>query len=236
MRPLGSLVFSLEGAFVGAVVEVSSGTALVPADTMLGVAATIDRTRVLWSIGIRLQRLDEGLAAALGVEKGAVVAGVEPGSVSRDRLAPGDVVTAVDGAAVAAPEDVLFRVAAADPAKGIDLDLVRGGEHVKVHVADGAEPAQSGAAPAAETRPPSTPSLGAQLVPSARGSRVRAVDPGSPAERAGLAAGDEIWWVQGTTSAGPPAITRAWRALAPGRRLALGVDAEHPRLLALEKP
>src|SRR4051794_28014903 len=172
--PAGSLVFSLEGAFVGAVVEVSSGTALVPADTVLGLAATIDRTRVPWSIGIRLQRLDVGLAAALGVEKGAVVAEVEPGSASRDRLAPGDVVTAVDGVEVAAPDEVLLRVAAADPGKGIDLDVVRGGQPVKIHVADGAEPTQSGAATTttAETRAPSTPSLGAQLVPSARGSRI----------------------------------------------------------------
>ena len=235
--PAGSLVFSLEGAFVGAVVEVSSGTALVPADTVLGLAATIDRAR---GCPGQSESGCSGSTRGLPQHSASRRAPWSPGSSRAACLA---IVSrrGMSSRRWTVPPSRRRRTCCSAwrlpiRRRASILDVVRGGEHVKVHVADGAEPAQSGAAPAAETRPPSTPSLGAQLVPSARGSRVRAVDPGSPAERAGLAAGDEIWWVQGTTSTGPPAVTRAWRALAPGRRLALGVDAEPPRLLAVEKP
>ena len=236
-RP-GALVFSLEGAFVGGVTAARTGPALVPADTLLGSANRLEHDRIPWSIGVRLQPLDAGLRAALDVSQGVVVAGVDPAGAAAGALVTGDVITSIDGTKVDDPWDVLQRVAAVDASTGVDLEIAREGTTTATHIAGsdrGPAAVPPGRTATASARTPAA-SIGAQLVPSSRGSRLQRVDRDGPAARAGLAPGDEIWWVQGTPAASPAAIARRWRALAPGGRLAVGVDPATPRLLAIERP
>jgi membrane-associated protease RseP (regulator of RpoE activity) len=231
----GALVFSLEGAFVGAVTSSRAGLVLVPGDTVVDAAQHVERVRVPWSIGVHLQRLDADLATALGVAHGVAVTTVDPTGPAAGRLLTGDVIEAIDGSAVDEPDDVLLRVASSDPGTGVNLDAVRGGTRTVVHIA--ASDAAVATAPA-KTPPDrsASASIGARFVASSRGSRVDQVDRDGPAARAGLSRGDEIWWIQGAPAASPAAIARRWRALAPGARIAIGVNPAEPRLVVLERP
>jgi serine protease Do len=234
----GALVFSLEGAFVGGVMAARTGPALVPAETLLASAMRVEHDRTPWSMGVRLQPLDAGLRAALGVSQGVVVAVVDPAGAAAGTLVTGDVITAIDGTKVDDPWDVLQRVATVDAKTGVDVEIVRDGKPASAHVAGtdhGPAAASTGPTVSASVRTPAA-SIGARLVPSSHGSRVQRVDRDGPAARAGLSPGDEIWWVQGTAAASPAAIARRWRAVTPGGRLAVGVDPAAPRLLAIERP
>ena len=129
---------------------------------------------------------------------GLRVAAVVPGSpAERAGLRAGDVLAAVDGRPLAGLAGLARLLGAFDPyASGADVTLIRGGERTTVRVV---LPARAGA--------PSL--LGESLEETADGLRVAAVAPGSPAERAGLRAGDVLAAVDGRPLADASALAAA---------------------------
>jgi len=81
--------------------------------------------------GASAQDMTPELAGALGVEifRGAVVSDVQPDSSAAEAgLKPGDIVTAVDGRAIASAGDLRSRVGLLQPGTRIALDVLRDGK------------------------------------------------------------------------------------------------------------
>jgi serine protease Do len=144
-------------------------------------------------LGVSLQPLDADLAAALkaGTEQGALVAAVEADSpAARAGLAPGDIVTALDGRALASPRDLATAVAAVKPGAEVKLSWLRAGAAQEARVSLGQHPASREQARAADAK---GPALGLALAETRDGgAQVTRVEPGSVAAERGLRAGDVI--------------------------------------------
>jgi serine protease Do len=82
-------------------------------------------------LGVRLQRIDEGLAEALDLEpdSGVLVRQVEEDSPAQKAgLEPGDIVLRVDDKAVGQPSELSRRVRDLEPGDEVKLDIRRDGE------------------------------------------------------------------------------------------------------------
>ncbi|MBK1704107.1 DegQ family serine endoprotease [Halochromatium glycolicum] len=80
--------------------------------------------------GASAQDMTPELAGALGVEifRGAVVSDVQPDSAAAEAgLKPGDIVTAVDGRAIASAGDLRSRIGLLQPGTEIALEIIRNG-------------------------------------------------------------------------------------------------------------
>ena len=110
---------------------------------------------------------------------GAVVAVVTPGSpAARAELQTGDVIVAVQGAAVTDAEQFVRASHAVAPGSSVALRVSRGGWEKEVRL----------------QAPPAQASFGLAVTspPSGGGATIASVDPGGPAAAAGLAAGDRV--------------------------------------------
>ncbi|MBI5517399.1 MAG: trypsin-like peptidase domain-containing protein [Deltaproteobacteria bacterium] len=159
-------------------------------------------------IGVGVQDLTADLAATLGVPpgSGALVSEVEPGAPgARAGLAPGDVITLVDGRRVTHSNDVVAAVTAHGPGQRLALSLLRGSVARQVTLDTAARPGDSRRAPrrTAPTPPrPAAQTLGLEVssltparlrqVGAPQAVQVTRVEPESAAERAGLRPGDVI--------------------------------------------
>jgi hypothetical protein len=132
----GALLFSLAGEFIGTVVSDTGAPAIAGArdvlDTVERLAAADPRAPA--DLGLAVQPLTPALATALGVERGVVVADVDPDGPAAARLAAADVIVAVDGWSTDNPDEFLLRMAARAPGEQVAVDAVRGGKPVKVSV------------------------------------------------------------------------------------------------------
>lgn len=142
----GALVADLAGHTQAMLVGGPRGTLLgIPAVTIERVVDAVERHGYLPRpfLGLRLQSLylDQATRTRWGRHSRgvAVVAGVEPGSpAERAGLAPGDLLEAIDGRAVADIEEVASRVAQVGPGKVLQLGLRRRGlqETVQLEVGE----------------------------------------------------------------------------------------------------
>lgn len=143
-------------------------------------------------IGVSLQPLDADLAAALRLPeaKGALLSSVEAdGPAARAGLAAGDVVTQVDGRAIASPRDLAAAIGTARPNASVTLAFRRGEDQREAQVTLGKHPDSRAAARPA----PARPALGLALADAeAGGARITGVAPGSVAAERGLREGDVI--------------------------------------------
>jgi hypothetical protein len=228
--PHGSLVFSLDGAFVGAVTTENGPTAIVPADALTAAANRLLSTppRPLATFGLRLQALDPALAAATGTTAGVMISAVQADGPSAGLLRPGDVLRTANGESLTAPDTALLTLAALDPSRACRFDVWRDGAGVEVLVTPRA-------IAAAERVMPSE--LGLTLRRASRGSVVAQVAPLSVAEQAGLQAGDLIAWAGAAQAPPPEAVLRAYAAQASGSALLVGVErGGQPLVVALPHP
>ena len=155
-------------------------------------------------IGVVIQDLTAQQAASMGLAPtgGAVIAQVERGSpADRAGLAQGDVVVAVDGAAIHSSAELRNRIGLIEADRSVALDIVRGGRRSRMMVtvspqgarqADAADQVAQFAGAALADIPSDHPAYG-----QVDGVLVTGVARNSKAARAGLRRGDIILGVDG---------------------------------------
>jgi serine protease Do len=174
-------------------------------------------------LGVQIQPLTEDLARTFGLDGGAgvLIADVVAGGPSAEAgLKAGDVVTAVDGADVGSPSELLGLVAQAAPGERLELTIVRDGDERSVRVALGERPGhapQAGGQSSPYAPPvdlglavePLSSDLAERLGGIGSGVVVRGIEPGGPAAACGLRRGDAILKVGATAVTDPRAFWSA---------------------------
>lgn len=82
-------------------------------------------------IGVRLQPVSPSLASHLGLHPGTgvLVSDVQPGMpAAQARMQQWDIITAVNGLPIASPDELSAVLAEIDPASGVVIDCIRGGQ------------------------------------------------------------------------------------------------------------
>lgn len=244
----GGPLFNQAGQVIGvntAILSPSGGSIgigfAIPSDMVKKVVAELQTSGHVTRgyLGVETQQIDRGLAAALHLGNaetaGALVAAVAPDSpAAKAGLQAGDVLRELDGHKLADPRALARAVADLKPGTETKFAVLRDGETKSITVALAAMPndrtADAGAADKQEgigvALAPITPHLRAQLeLPaSAKGAIIASVEPGSPAEQAGLKEGDIILGVGSRTVATPAeAASRIRQAVKSGDNVALRV-------------
>jgi Do/DeqQ family serine protease len=194
-------------------------------------------------IGIGIQDVTPGLSEALdlGVDRGALVTQVEPGSPAEQvGVAAGDVIVAIDGEPTDSSAELRNQVGLVRAGESVEVTYLRGGDRRTARATVTAE--TDGAGAAARAADPASVSLlaGATVmeVPSDHpeygrvdGVWVSAVAPGSAAARFGLRADDLITGVNREPIASVSDLTEALSNARPP--IALQVQREGRALFLL---
>jgi serine protease Do len=212
----GGPLFTQDGKVIGmntAILSPSGGSIgigfAIPSDMIHNVVAQLEASGHVTRgyIGVEAQELAGATAKALNLpdNSGALLAGVMPnGPAAQAGLLPGDVIQAVNGQKISNPRELALDVANIKPGDEAHLSVLHDGQNkdVEMKIAQlpndetanneqggGQHQQQLGLALA-----PLSPDMRGQLdVPDGtRGAVVRGVQPGSPAEQAGLQPGDVI--------------------------------------------
>ncbi len=170
-------------------------------------------------IGVQIQNVTQDLADNLGLKDptGALVAEAQKNSpAAAAGVKSGDVITAVDGEAVADPHDLARRIAALGPKKTAKLSVVRNGSPMTIDVTLGTMPADKTAS--ADTRNSDDAGSASALAKlgltlhTTRGQDgvvVAEVDPDGAAADKGLKQGDVILEVAGKSVSRPSEVAEA---------------------------
>src|SRR5437879_3209327 len=236
----GGPLLNIDGKVIGintAIVAAGQGTGFsIPINQARDVMQQlIARGRVVrgW-LGIVIQDLTDQLAGSFGVKEGAgvLVAEVMKGSPADVAgLRAGDVVVELGGAPIEEVPDLQRRIAAVKPGQTMKLTVIRERKPVAVSVKIGEMPADEPVVAEA----PGTDEWGLSVelltgdaalrldLPVSRGLLVTDVQPGSPAEKAGLRRGDVILEVARRAADDPANLYRALGALKPGESVLIYV-------------
>jgi S1-C subfamily serine protease len=223
----GTVLFTEGGELVGLVAAHDAGLAVVPARTVLAAAEQLLEmpSRMSADPGIEVDTLTPGLAVAAGTDRGVVVTWVDPSSVAASQLRVGDVIGAVNDAAIVTPGQ--WRVLAARVSAGdmLSLRITRRGVESTVSLAMPVPAADAAA------------TLGLTLRSVAPGGvEIVRVDSRSAAAAAGLAAGDVITAVGEVTAPTARRVRAAFAAMDSGEVMMVAVTrgASH-RVVALQR-
>src|SRR5262249_32097158 len=159
-------------------------------------------------------------------------------------IAAGDVITAMNGAAIKDSRDLARKVGTMTPGTSVKLTVARKGEVKTIDLTLGKMPSQQQAKADTETESSSgSPRLGLGLAPAKevagsgeQGVAVTQVDPNGPAAERGMKTGDVILDVGGKTVANPADVRKALNeARAAGKNTVLMrvKTAEAVRFIAL---
>lgn len=214
----GGPLFTQDGKVIGintAILSPSGGSIgigfAIPSNAVKTVVAQLEKTGHVTRgyIGVEAQQISPAMSQALHLQqdKGALIAGVQSDSpASRAGLQPGDVIEAVNGQKISDPRDLAVHVAEVKPGDEAKLDVLHNGQNETLTVTIGQMPEQQtanneegGATEGHQARlglalAPLSPDMRDQLnLPDGtKGAVVQQVQPGSPAEEAGIQAGDVI--------------------------------------------
>lgn len=169
--------------------------------------------------GMSGQPVDQDLAEELGLvaPEGVLISGLHPESpFARAGLAVGDVITAVDGAVVNSPSEMVYRMSVAGE-RDVTIDFVRAGDRASVLVglirAPDDPPRHALALPQSTVLPELqlariNPAVIAELNLPLTASGVAVLDPGPLGARVGLRKGDVIQLINGSRVAEPSMVER----------------------------
>jgi serine protease Do len=242
----GGPLFTQDGKVIGmntAILSPSGGSIgigfAIPSDMIKTVVAQLEKTGHVTRgyIGVEAQPVSETMAKAMHLSQnsGALIAGVQADApAAHAGLEPGDVITSVNGKAVTNPRDLALDIAAVQPDEQAKLQVLHEGETKTMDVKVGQLPNEQMAAGehSSESKgrigvalAPLSPDLSSQLnVPDGtRGVVVRNVEPGSPADQAGLEAGDVIVGIGGKKVTSPSEAASAIRGAATDHAVALRI-------------
>jgi serine protease Do len=211
----GGPLFTQDGKVIGmnsAILSPSGGSIgigfAIPSDMIRTVVAQLEQSGHVTRgyIGVEAQQVSQTMAKALhlGSDNGALIAGVQSDApATHAGIEPGDVITQVNGQTVKSPRDLAVDVASVKPGDEAQLTVVHDGASKQVSVKVGEMPNEQTASN--ETGQHQQGRIGLALAPlspdmrnqldvpdGTRGAVVRAVQPGSPADNAGLQPGDVI--------------------------------------------
>ncbi|HEY1906256.1 MAG TPA: trypsin-like peptidase domain-containing protein [Myxococcaceae bacterium] len=223
----GGPLFDMNGEVVGvntAIVNSDSGGRIgfaIPASLVRALLPQLQRSGGVrrGALGVYSQELTAELATALGLSgrHGAVVNGFVPGSSGRAAgLAVDDVIVSLDGRPIESARALTRLVGLRRPGDVVKLGVLRGGQAATIGVRLGERTDLEGSGPLRPAPEPEQPETG-QVVPMrlgveigavppdveaavgvhGAGALVLSVEPGSPAERAGLQPGLVIVEVAG---------------------------------------
>jgi serine protease Do len=189
-------------------------------------------------LGVKIQRVDEDLARTYGLKeaKGAAISEVTPGSpAEKAGLKAEDVIVAADGRTIGDNGDLSRYIASQAPGKAVKLDVLRSGQQKAFSVSLGMFPEETAEEDSAGARKGKlgmtlrdlTPAMAERLeLPrGAKGALVWEVEPGEPAEEAGLQRGDVIVSVNGRAVSGVEDFERAVEAVRPDGAARLRVQS-----------
>jgi serine protease Do len=214
----------------------------IPANLAHKVYAELIRTGKVTRgyLGVTLQPVTSAVARSVGFRgtEGALVADVaeENGPAARAGLKSGDVITQFDGKEVTSPKQLIGMVAEAPVGKSVPVKYVRDGRVQTATIKLAERPDRTGTAPrtgGGEEGRSSAGKLGITVddvtadvarelhLRSATGAVVAEVQPGSPAEEAGLRQGDVVHRIGRTTVTNAQDLIRAVRSLAGEKEVVL---------------
>jgi serine protease Do len=248
----GGPTFAQDGRVIGVNTAIFSPTRgggsigigfAIPANLVKIVVAQLQKTGhvVRGFVGIDAQTVSVEMARALGLAQhaGALVAQVTPDSpAAKAGLLPGDVIRALNGTPVANPRELAISVLAIPPGGMAKLDVIRAGETRTIEVRVGEAPSERPTEPSTATGPTTaagphvgitlsaiTPEQRARLNlgPDVHGVAITKVDPGSPADTAGIKPGDVIVGVGARAIETPADAIAAIRAAARDHAVALRI-------------
>ena len=236
----GGPLFTQDGKVIGmntAILSPTGGSVgigfAIPSDMIRTVTAQLEKTGkvVRGYVGVEAQQITPttALAMHLKVGDGALLAGVQPNSpASEAGQQPGDVIEAVNGTKIADPRALAVNVADIQPGDQAHLTVLHDGQTKDVTVKVGTMPGEQVASNGNQggthhgqiglALAPLTPDLENQLnVPDGtQGAVVQNVQPGSPADAAGLQAGDVIIGVGTHAVTSPSDAAKAMRTALNG--------------------
>ena len=242
----GGPLFTQNGKVIGmntAILSPSGGSIgigfAIPSDTIKTVVAQLETSGKVTRgyIGVEAQQVTQTMAKAmsLGQDSGALIAGVQSDApAAQAGIQAGDVITSVNGKTVKNPHDLAIDVAAVKPGDEAKLQVLRDGQSKTVSVKVGQLPGEQMAK--SDSPQQSREKLGLALAPlspdmrnqldvpdGTNGVVIRDVQPGSPAEQAGLQSGDVIVGVGGKAVDSPSAAVSAIRTGMKDHALALRI-------------
>jgi serine protease Do len=228
----GGPLINLEGEVIGV------NTAINPRANTIGFAVPINIAKQVlpqlratgrvsrgW-LGVYIQAIDEDTAELMGLpgREGALVSRVEPGSPADEGgVERGDVIVEFNGERIEQMDALPRKVAGAPVGSKAELTVLRKGKKRKLTVALGEletgerlarrEPASPGEATLGLQVQTLTPDVAERLgLEEAKGLVVTAVEPGSPADEAGLQRGDVVLEVNQEPVSDPAALGKALAA------------------------
>jgi serine protease Do len=244
----GGPLFTQDGKVIGmntAILSPTGGSVgigfAIPSDEIRTVAAELqkDGKVVRGYVGVEAQMITPSTAQAMHLKEngGALLAAIQPNSPAADAgLQPGDVIQAVNGTKVTNPKELALNVANIQPGEDAHLSVLRDGQAKDVTVKVGTLPNEQTAGNDNQgdkahqgkvglALAPLSPDMREQLdVPEGtKGAVVQGVQPGSPAEAAGLQPGDVIVGVGTHTVTSPSEAVRAMRNALSGSDHALAL-------------
>jgi len=245
----GGPLFNMRGEVIGI------NTAIVGGGTGIGFAVPSNMASKLlpqlqkgqirrgW-LGVSVQDLTPELAQALKVPvpKGAIVTGTQPGTpAAQAGLKEDDVITTINGAPIESSRGLTRDVGFRQPGETVKLGVYRNGKQEQVQAKLGERPDLEGVTTVPEENREEDAgrklglrlqSVDPRMVPGVKqGALITSVDPGSPADRAGLQPGMVIVEAGGKQVRNPSELAQLVRGQKPGSVLLLRIQVGENRML-----